>query len=86
MPEYFKSGAAWGEWGAGEMHKLVGYIPQGLGKLSGIWNAPISDYTFKGWEGKNLGHLSLGYLVSAIAGIGVTVAIVFILGRFLAKK
>ena len=33
LPEHFKAGSAWGEWGADEMQKLVGYIPQGLEKV-----------------------------------------------------
>ena len=52
LPEYFKAGSAWGEWGADEMHKLVGYVPKGLEKLSSLWNAPMPDYAFKGWEDK----------------------------------
>lgn len=30
LPEHFKAGDAWGEWGAGTFKELVGYIPQGL--------------------------------------------------------
>ncbi|MDD5354906.1 MAG: cobalamin biosynthesis protein, partial [bacterium] len=40
LPEHFKAGNAWGEWGVDEMRKLVGYIPRGLAKLSGLWQAP----------------------------------------------
>jgi len=86
LPEHFRAGAAWGEWGTDEMQKLVGYIPSGLEKLSSIWNAPIPDYAFKGWEEKGLGSLSLAYIVSAIVGIGLVVLIVFLLGKALTKK
>lgn len=86
LPEYFKAGAAWGEWGADEMRKLVGYIPQGLEKLAGLWNAPIPDYAFKGWEEKGLPHLSFAYIISAIVGIGVVIVVVIGIGRLLAKK
>ncbi len=54
LTEHFKAGAAWGEWGIDEIQKLVGYIPQGLAKLSNIWSAPFPDYAFKGWEEKGL--------------------------------
>ena len=86
LPEHFKAGAAWGEWGVDEMQKLVGYIPQGLEKLSSLWNAPIPDYAFKGWEEKGLSHLSFAYIISAIVGLGITVLVVMGIGKLLAKK
>ena len=86
VPEYFKAGSAWGEWGAKDLQKLAGYIPKGLEKLSGIWKAPVPDYTFKGWEGKGLPHLTFAYIMSAIAGIIIIVIVVLIIGRFLVKK
>jgi len=33
LPERFKAGDAWGEWGTDGIKELVGYIPQGLEKL-----------------------------------------------------
>ncbi len=86
LPEHFKAGAAWGEWGVEEMQKLVGYIPRGLAKLSSLWNAPIPDYTFKGWEGKGLSHLSFAYIISAVVGIIITVLVILLIGKILAKK
>lgn len=86
LPEYFKAGVAWGEWGVDEMQKLAGYIPQGLERLASFWNAPIPDYAFKGWGEKGLTHLSLGYLVSAVVGIGVIAIIMLLIGKLLAKK
>ena len=86
LPERFKAGSAWGEWGAGEMQKLVGYIPQGLEKLSSLWNAPMPDYAFKGWEKGGRPHLSFAYMISAIAGIGIIILIVIGLGKLFTKK
>ena len=86
LPEHFKAGSAWGEWGADEMQKLVGYIPQGLEKLSSFWNAPMPDYAFKGWEEKGLPHLSFAYIISAAVGIGVIVLTVLLIGKILTKK
>jgi len=86
LPEHFKAGSAWGEWGADEMRELVGYIPKGLEKLSSLWSAPIPDYAFKGWEEKPLVSLSLTYILSATIGILVCAGVVFILGKFLSKK
>ncbi len=86
LPEYFKAGSAWGEWGVDEMRRLVGYIPQGLERLCGIWSAPIPDYAFKGWEEKGLPGLSFAYIISAIIGIGLTAGAVIIIGKMLAGK
>ena len=86
LPEKFKAGAAWGEWGTDEMKELVGYIPAGLEKVSSLWKAILPDYALKGWEDKGLGHLSLAYILSAIVGIAVCVGLVWLIGRFLTKK
>jgi cobalt/nickel transport protein len=86
LPEHFKAGSAWGEWGVDEIRKLTGYIPKGLGKLSSFWSAPIPDYAFKGWEGKPVLTLSFAYILSAVIGVMICVGIVLILGKFLSKK
>jgi cobalt/nickel transport protein len=86
LPEHFKAGAAWGEWGIDEIKKLVGYVPRGLEKLAPLWNAPLPDYVFKGWEGKGLSHLSLAYIISAVVGIAVTVGASLLVGKLLAKR
>ncbi|MDD5120529.1 MAG: PDGLE domain-containing protein [Candidatus Omnitrophica bacterium] len=86
LPEYFKAGSAWGEWGVDEILQMVGYLPEGLGKISRIWNAPIPDYTFKGQEEAGLLSLSLGYIASALIGILAVVVLVFLITKFLSKK
>jgi cobalt/nickel transport protein len=86
LPEHFKAGAAWGEWGSDELKELVGYIPKGLEKLAPLWRAPLPDYAFKGWEEKGLSHLSLAYIISAIAGMVLTVGATLLIGKLLARK
>jgi len=85
LPEHFKAESAWGEWGADEMQKLVGYIPQGLEKLSSLWNAPMPDYAFKGWEGKGVSQLSFVYIISAMLGIIVIVVVILLIGKILSR-
>jgi hypothetical protein len=86
LPKHFKAGSAWGEWGVVEIQKLAGYIPQGLGKFSHLWSAPLPDYAFKGWEGRSSISLCFAYILSAVIGVLVCIGIVLILGRFLSKK
>ena len=76
IPEYFKAGSAWGEWGSDEIKKLVGYVPKGLEKLSDIWAAAIPDY----------GRSKISYVICAILGIIVIMGLTFLLGKFLGKK
>jgi cobalt/nickel transport protein len=86
LPEHFKAGDAWGEWGGDAVKELTGYVPRGLEKLSALWSAPIPDYAFKGWEEKPLASLSIAYIVSAAIGILACAGVAFLLGKFLSKK
>ena len=85
LPERFKAGDAWGEWGIEAFKEILGYVPAGLRKLSSLWSAPFSDYAFNSQQDKGLCQLSLGYIASAVIGILVTVCAVMLLGRFLSK-
>ena len=86
VPDKFKAGAAWGEWGSDEIQKMTGYVPQGLQRLSELWKAPLPDYAFQGWEGKDLVHLSFAYIISAVVGIAIIAGVAFIIGKVLAKE
>lgn len=86
LPACFKAGGAWGEWGPEEFQKMIGYVPQGLSKMEHLWKAPMPDYTFKGWGNKGLTHLSLAYVVSAVAGVALVVGAAWLVGKALAKK
>ena len=86
LPEHFKAGSAWGEWGVDEIRKLAGYVPKGLEKLSSLWKAPMPDYAFKGWQKKGLTHLSFAYVVSAILGVALIALATWLIGKCLAKK
>lgn len=84
IPELLKSGGAWGEWGADEIEKITGYVPEGLKKLSELWKAPMSDYSFAGWKG-NL-KSSIAYIISAILGIGIVVLVSVLIGKYITRK
>ena len=86
LPDHFKAGSAWGEWGSDEIQKMVGYVPQGLARLGELWKAPMPDYAFKGWEERGLTHLSFAYIVSAILGVALIAVATWAIGKYLAKK
>jgi hypothetical protein len=84
LPERFKAEGAWGEWGAEKLEKLLGYVPEGLKKLTDFWKAPIPDYNFGG-EGASTTIQAVSYIASGLLGIGVCAFIVFMVSRFIAK-
>ena len=86
LPEYFKAKSAWGEWDQTEIKRLVGYLPQGLEKLSNLWSAPLPDYAFKNWQVNGLGYEIVAYVFSAVVGVAFCVGVSLILGKFLSKK
>ncbi len=86
LPEYFKAGSAWGEWGVDEIQKLAGYIPKGLDKFSHFWSAPLPNYAFREGEGESILVLGLSYILSAVIGVLICIGVVFILGKLLSKK
>ena len=85
LPDHFKAGSAWGEWGTDEIQKMAGFIPQGFAKLAELWKAPMPDYAFQGWEGKGLSSLSFAYIVSAVVGIAIIAGVAFLIGKLLAR-
>ncbi len=86
IPDHFKAGSAWGEWGSDEMRKMLGYVPAGLDQAGELWKAPMPDYSFRGWEDKGMPHLSLAYIIAGVAGAGLIALVAWLIGRFLGKK
>ncbi len=86
IPDHFKAGSAWGEWGKEEVSKLVGYVPAGFAKLSELWNAPMPDYSFKGWEEKGPLYASLAYIGSTAVGVLMIYLFMLLYGRFISRK
>lgn len=86
LPEVLKAGSAWGEWGLDELKEIVGYVPSGMAKLAELWNAPLPDYAFRGWERASLFHQGLAYVVSAVVGTALVAGITILIGRVLARR
>jgi cobalt/nickel transport system permease protein len=58
------AGKAWGEWKPREL----GSTPKGLEELSRLWQAPLAEYA-----PKFVSNPALGYLFSAVMGVGLIV-------------
>lgn len=84
LPELFKAGGAWGEWGLDELKDIVGYIPEGLKKLSELWRSPIPDYSFHGWGG--IFKSPIAYIISGIIGVVLVILLAFIIVKLLVRK
>ncbi len=80
IPRAAHSGSAWGEWSVEEAAKLAGYCPEGLRRLSGIWHAPLPNYTLGSAEGAH------AYLVSGLAGAAAVILAAFLIARILGRK
>jgi len=82
IPAKLGAGSAWGEWSAEELKTLVGYVPSQLGRLGGLWKAPLPDYSLKGQERPLCGS----YLLSAVVGVALVVLAALLIGRLLRRK
>lgn len=80
FPAAFGAGGAWGEWSAGELGRMLGYLPAGMGGIAGIWRAPLAGYSLPGGEGLGLPVQGVVYALSALLGIGA-ILLLFRFGR-----
>lgn len=78
-----KSG--WGEWGAAELARLAGFVPEGMKRLGEMWRAPLPDYSFAG-PGEGVVTACLTYLLSAALGIALLLFCARACGRFLTVR
>ena len=85
LPEYFKAGGAWGEWGPADIQKMIGYLPEGLNRFFRLWKAPIPHYALNGTGTKGLAQAGSMYIISALAGVVLIAGIVFLIGKSWAK-
>lgn len=72
-------GTAWGEWSPSDFSP--GRVPHGLQRLSALWTAPLAGYT-----PSFIRSAALGYLASAMAGVGLIVVLSLILYRAIARR
>lgn len=78
-------GTAWGEWGGEEVQAVLGYVPQGMNKVSGLWSAWLPDYSLEAFGTGTAGSIA-GYLLSALVGSLLSYYIVLLLVKPLAQQ
>lgn len=79
----FATGETFGEWGPNQLKEKIGFVPQGLEKLSSVWNAPLPDYGVPGDETQT-GKMGT-YILAAVIGIVLCGGILFFVGKKVAK-
>ncbi len=72
-------GTAWGEWASEELIALLGYVPEGLKDLEGVWTSLMPDYNIPGFDSR--AKSALGYVISAAAGSSIIVLIIYLAGK-----
>jgi cobalt/nickel transport system permease protein len=72
------SGGAYGEWDSGEIAQRIGYVPKGLARLGGHWSGLLPDYR---WNGASGVWTVVSDIVSALVGVAVLTAVVWLLVR-----
>jgi cobalt/nickel transport system permease protein len=72
-------GTAWGEWSPADFGP--NRVPRGLERLSSLWAAPFARYA-----PSFISSASLGYLVSAMLGVGLIVVLSLLLYRAAARS
>ncbi len=85
LPGQFKAGDAWGEWSAETLEKFLGYMPEGLKRLSDLWKAPVTDYNFGG-DNSSMTVQILSYIASGLLGIFIIGLVIFLISKFMAKN
>ena len=86
LPRLMKAGSAWGEWGIGEVKKMIGYAPAGMEKEAGRWKAPLPEYALPGEGNAPLSQRSRSQVLSAIVGIAACGAGGYLLARWLRRR
>jgi len=85
LPSLFGAGGAWGEWGAEEFNKLVGYVPEGMRRLAHLWKSPLKDYAMPG-QTQGLARRGLGYVLTAFIGVAITAGLGYLIANVLGRK
>jgi hypothetical protein len=76
-------GETFGEWSNEEIHEKLGFVPQGLERLSSLWSAPLADYAFPK-DDSGTGAVA-AYLLSGVIGVAICSGLLYYVGKKIAK-
>ena len=82
VPKKLNAGGAWGEWSAQEIKTLIGYVPEKMGQLQGLWKGLMPNYGIPGLE-KNW-QVHLAYVAAGLVGVLIILMLCFHFGKRLA--
>jgi hypothetical protein len=85
LPEKFRAGGAWGEWGSGELEKVIGYVPEGLRRLAELWKAPVPDYGFGSRGGSTIVQI-VSYAASGLMGLLTVGIVTYLIARIIVRN
>lgn len=75
------AGGSWGEWGPSDLKSRVGYVPRGMSESAAKrTEKPFDGYEMPGLHESGPGR-TVGYVIAAVVGAGVTAGVVLILGK-----
>lgn len=80
----FAPGTAWGEWGTSEIKQMIGFVPAGLQKLSGIWHALLPDYSIASLQNGFFASAT-GYVICAVAGAAAIIGLTALMSFFMSR-
>lgn len=86
LPRILKAGGAWGEWGIGEVKKMIGYSPAGMEKTADAWKAPMPDYAPPGEGDASSRAQGFYYVVSAFLGLFACGGVAYLVARLLTGR
>ncbi|MDQ5987962.1 MAG: hypothetical protein CSYNP_03710 [Syntrophus sp. SKADARSKE-3] len=85
LPEKMDSRGAWGEWNVEALQQMLGYVPEGLRRLTNIWSAPIAGYNF-GNEQADLLVKVISYVISGMIGLVAVAIVMYFISRLMIKN
>ncbi|MHB8792911.1 MAG: cobalt transporter CbiM [Thermoleophilia bacterium] len=63
------TGTAWGEWSPEDIQREVGFVPEGMRDLAGLWTGVLPDYAIPGQAESGFWASVPGYLISGAFGL-----------------
>lgn len=81
LPDLMQAGPAWGEWGARDLKRMIGYAPEGVERAAGAWKAPLPDYALPGPGEASPLRRGAAYVLSAMAGAAMCFGAAWLLAR-----